>query len=439
MLSNGPSLLKPEDANASNGRSCDQCRQRKIRCNFGKPQCSTCDRRNKVCTYNDPVKKRGPKPKATNAELDPRENDISPEFMNSKSIPIPIKVSLAENQGNQDDIMFNINGENFSPSNVSMFDYGMGFSNSSNSSLNLRFQDMNLSTPSSFVHSLSHDNSPTFMPSDSLFYNPDPFDLNQIISPENNVMYNWVESNQDTIRTHFHQSEYVSQVQPLSQEIYQPINASAQDLSSSYKSGIHDLFYFNNNNNEVTNQGLFNGTISSNDGGVSQDLFNMSLSNDMSINQGLSKNLTSNANIDSNQSLAIKSDSEYSNMNGQSEALFQMDLNEGLESIPISHLTEKETYLISLYYSNVHPALPIIPFETLLSQLENIENDNSLKFMVYCMCAVAASTSKDGFIHDHFTTFYTLSLEFAPTVSDRSLSNFKIGADLLRFYFQVEV
>ncbi|KXN68124.1 hypothetical protein CONCODRAFT_79899 [Conidiobolus coronatus NRRL 28638] len=45
-------------------RSCDECRRRKVKCDRRKNFCNQCFRNGLLCTYNDPVLKRGRRPKA---------------------------------------------------------------------------------------------------------------------------------------------------------------------------------------------------------------------------------------------------------------------------------------------------------------------------------------------------------------------------------------
>ncbi|KAI9296902.1 hypothetical protein K502DRAFT_323576 [Neoconidiobolus thromboides FSU 785] len=42
-------------------RACDQCRTRRVKCEAFEGSCGPCTKRNLVCTFRDPIQKRGPK------------------------------------------------------------------------------------------------------------------------------------------------------------------------------------------------------------------------------------------------------------------------------------------------------------------------------------------------------------------------------------------
>lgn len=161
MLANTTDELLPDARNVN--RSCDQCRRRKIKCDFLKPQCSTCDRRNKICTYDDPVRKRGPKPKGLNElnskdiESQQGEIDDSPDSCNfstslpSKAMPIPIKISYAEDVEPTCNLYPACSPNSFSASDLCPSYFNSLFispGSSPNTSINIAFSDLSLNSPS---------------------------------------------------------------------------------------------------------------------------------------------------------------------------------------------------------------------------------------------------------------------------------------------------
>ncbi|KAI9295311.1 hypothetical protein K502DRAFT_291144, partial [Neoconidiobolus thromboides FSU 785] len=62
-VSNDPNNIGYRTIARRISRACDECRKRKTRCLAEGNACQLCNSRNKLCTYEAPSFKRGPKPK----------------------------------------------------------------------------------------------------------------------------------------------------------------------------------------------------------------------------------------------------------------------------------------------------------------------------------------------------------------------------------------
>ncbi|KAJ9088631.1 hypothetical protein DSO57_1021111 [Entomophthora muscae] len=309
-------------------RSCDQCRKRKIKCDFAKPRCQTCIRRDKACSYDDPVRKRGPKPRQleepgsqSNSNHPPTEGSY-----NSISSPIPISISFA----------------NGSPQN-NCYDYG---GQSPRNFTPGSFTSLNHTPTASFLNMFS----PETSPSGSL----------QTAFRGLNIQATGVGSNDVYDQTSF---------SPLS---YTPSNRHFHEYPD-VLSGEH--------------------------------LSPISCSPFAHISQYSSRPQSP----------------------GACSSAFSPVHNFG-------ELTELEVSLLNVYYQLVHPTFLLIP-KDVTTNLSSLATDYSLQFLIYSMCAAAASIAPESHLAEHAPIFLSHAQSISRFVTNQTSDYFVWGSELLRLYF----
>ncbi|KXN67919.1 hypothetical protein CONCODRAFT_19298 [Conidiobolus coronatus NRRL 28638] len=100
-----PEPCLSSDGHESNTRSCDCCRQKKIKCDRKPGKCTQCYKYDLECTYVDPVRKRGRPPNKSRSahvpvrKIAPASSDSIPPVASiaKLELPLPPLVNHIEN------------------------------------------------------------------------------------------------------------------------------------------------------------------------------------------------------------------------------------------------------------------------------------------------------------------------------------------------------
>ncbi len=102
-----PSVRDEETGQLLSTRTCESCRQRKIKCSRELPRCVICERSSKECTYPERVLKPGPKLGSSQGQRKRRRESAGDQLFDasSKALRRTSNSSHQSNHNNEDSIV----------------------------------------------------------------------------------------------------------------------------------------------------------------------------------------------------------------------------------------------------------------------------------------------------------------------------------------------